>query len=56
MKSVGEIASEIWPDFYIDYDIDILSRSSSLGSLNALFFGCTLVPNMKSIVEKASKI
>ena len=48
MKSVGEIASKIWPvvyylihfweNFTLTFDLDQRSRSSALGSLNALYW------------------
>ena len=64
MKSVGEIASEIWPVVYyltrfgeiliLTFDLDQRSRSSALGCIKCVLLGCTLVPGMKSVGEIAS--
>ena len=45
-----------WENLTLTFDLDFGSRSSALGSLNALYLGCTLVPSMKSVGEIASEI
>ena len=66
MKSVGEIASKIWPVVYyltrfgeiliLTFDLDQRSRSSALGCIKCVLLGCTLVPGMKSVGEIASSL
>ena len=71
MKSVGEIASKIWPvvyylthfweNFTLTFDLNQRSRSSLvkvIGTwvIECALLGCTLVPRMKSVGEIAFEI